>query len=660
MPELARQLGRRGNARELLDRLGADPTGEVRGAAADERDARDPEEAARRQLEPSELGGPVLEHDPAEQAALHRLALLVDLLQHEVRELALVALAPDGLERDLVEGTLHAVLEARDLGRSVRKEECHLAILEEHDAPRVRREHLRIARQEDLAVPETDHERRAVPRGDQRAGLVEERDGDSPRTANVRERGSDRRDRVALRVGAEPVDAPVGQRNQVDEHLRVRLRSELDARLQEPRLERPHVLDDAIVHERDAIRSIEVRMRVRLRHTAVRRPSGVRDPAPPLERVRHLPVELLDAPDLPVVGKCVAVPDDEARGVVAAVLEPTEARDEHVASVARADVADDAAHLCLRRGPVSSPHTDTFARTAPRSRFVGGFWLGQAREAPMEQFSVRWTAKSERPPGLALSIEAENWMVAVGLAIEQLRADAIRVGTIACDLRADGAIEVSDPDAGPLLQFRPLDPPLEEDEDTVLDSLRFDLAPAEASLARGAHRDGRDPVTEPPDPRFLETAGRQDLLALEARADALGPWPLSANDALDLLLEHVPAESASILAHEPHEQLLRFIATRGPRAGKLEGLAIPANAGIAGVVLRSGMTASIREAKDEPYHYGAVDAHTGYHTGALLALPIRQGSTVRGVLELMNPFGAWSFAPSHQRAAQVIADVLSR
>jgi Nif-specific regulatory protein len=95
-------------------------------------------------------------------------------------------------------------------------------------------------------------------------------------------------------------------------------------------------------------------------------------------------------------------------------------------------------------------------------------------------------------------------------------------------------------------------------------------------------------------------------------------------------------------------------------AGKLEGLAIPAGAGIAGVVLRSGMTASIREAKDEPHHYEAVDAHTGYHTSTLLALPIRQGSAICGVLELMNPFGVRAFAPWHRRAAQVVADVLSR
>lgn len=70
---------------------------------------------------------------------------------------------------------------------------------------------------------------------------------------------------------------------------------------------------------------------------------------------------------------------------------------------------------------------------------------------------------------------------------------------------------------------------------------------------------------------------------------------------------------------------------------------------------RSGTTLIVREVRDDPRHYGAVDRATGYVTRSLLAVPLRGTGAPFGCIELLNPFGGAGFSSWHQTAAQLIA-----
>src|SRR6187549_2884940 len=89
-----------------------------------------------------------------------------------------------------------------------------------------------------------------------------------------------------------------------------------------------------------------MRMRVRFGDAAVRRPARVRNAEPAGERFgRELALELRDLADGAAQAELlIALHDREASRVIAAVLEPLQAFDEHGNNVALCNGADDAAH----------------------------------------------------------------------------------------------------------------------------------------------------------------------------------------------------------------------------------------------------------------------------------------------------------------------------
>ena len=136
--------------------------------------------------------------------------------------------------------------------------------------------------------------------------------------------------------------------------LGVGLAGELRAHVAQAALERDVVLDDAVDDHVDAVRGVEVRVRVVLRDAAVRGPArvpdarggglrGAGDAARLVGRVdgRDEVVEVAHGPH----GRDLAVGEHgDARGVVAAVLELAQAGEEDLLDGPRSDVSDDAAH----------------------------------------------------------------------------------------------------------------------------------------------------------------------------------------------------------------------------------------------------------------------------------------------------------------------------
>jgi GAF domain-containing protein len=83
-------------------------------------------------------------------------------------------------------------------------------------------------------------------------------------------------------------------------------------------------------------------------------------------------------------------------------------------------------------------------------------------------------------------------------------------------------------------------------------------------------------------------------------------------------------------------QPLRVAAVNGASADKLRGVRIPANAGIAGEVLRTGQALRIRSAEDRERIYRDVENVSLYHALDIVAVPLKLGSEILGVMEAVH------------------------
>ena len=159
------------DARPLLDRVAPDEAGVVARAAGDDDDPLDV--AQQRLVE----GAHVVEvdavgaHGAVGDRLGHRVGLLVDLLEHEGLEAALLGglLVPVDLDDLALELGAVGQHERRALGRDL----DDLAVLDVLDLARLAQEGGDGAGEEGLALAATDDQRALLARADERLGLVE-------------------------------------------------------------------------------------------------------------------------------------------------------------------------------------------------------------------------------------------------------------------------------------------------------------------------------------------------------------------------------------------------------------------------------------------------------------------------------------------------------
>ena len=130
--------------------------------------------------------------------------------------------------------------------------------------------------------------------------------------------------------------------------------------------------------------------------------------------------------------------------------------------------------------------------------------------------------------------------------------------------------------------------------------------------------------------------------------------------------EFVPSAAGSILLDNPLDKrpdkshnLLTFVAAFGDKATQLIGTEIPANEGIAGRVYATGESHHAAKTEEDPYFFNGVDEMTQYNTESLVAIPIRIGHEVCGVLELMNRQGAKEYSADDRNLLQIFAGYIS-
>ena len=130
--------------------------------------------------------------------------------------------------------------------------------------------------------------------------------------------------------------------------------------------------------------------------------------------------------------------------------------------------------------------------------------------------------------------------------------------------------------------------------------------------------------------------------------------------------EFVPSEAGSILLDNPlakkpdkRGNSLTFVAAFGEKATAVIGREIVADQGIAGHVYVTGEGYHASSTSKDQHFFDGVDALTEYSTRSLVAIPIRIGQEVCGVLELMNRRDASDYSGDDRNLLQIFAGYIS-
>ena len=103
---------------------------------------------------------------------------------------------------------------------------------------------------------------------------------------------------------------------------------------------------------------------------------------------------------------------------------------------------------------------------------------------------------------------------------------------------------------------------------------------------------------------------------------------------LDLAVEITSSEAGSILLREDDYIVIK--AAKGPKADLLKDLKLPINRGISGWVAKTGVTLLSNDAKHDERWDSRISEAINFETRNILCLPIKSGTDIIGVLELIN------------------------
>jgi signal transduction histidine kinase len=105
------------------------------------------------------------------------------------------------------------------------------------------------------------------------------------------------------------------------------------------------------------------------------------------------------------------------------------------------------------------------------------------------------------------------------------------------------------------------------------------------------------------------------------------------------------AESASVMLYDHTTDQLRFVAatTDAPSVEELLNIPVPIEGSVAGAVLRENKVIVRDDLTDDPLHFRAADAQSGFDTRSIIGVPMRYKDEAIGVLEAVNKQeGRWT------------------
>jgi len=126
---------------------------------------------------------------------------------------------------------------------------------------------------------------------------------------------------------------------------------------------------------------------------------------------------------------------------------------------------------------------------------------------------------------------------------------------------------------------------------------------------------------------------------LTSTLDLLTLLDLIVNAARDL----TQTEATSILLLDQKTGQLYFEAVTGSKSEEIKRVVVPPSS-LAGWVVREGRVQIINDVSKDRRFYAESDSSTGFHTRALVAVPMKVKERVIGVLEAINPLNGATFS----------------
>ena len=162
--------------------------------------------------------------------------------------------------------------------------------------------------------------------------------------------------------------------------------------------------------------------------------------------------------------------------------------------------------------------------------------------------------------------------------------------------------------------------------------------------------------TEPPFDPGRRLAECEMLLEIGVKLSGTLDLQTVLEMALETAEQVCRAETSSIWELDEETQELFFRIVRGQAAGEIRDLRVPVGQGIAGSVARSGVAELVNDVAADARWHGDP---RGFHTRAILTVPLRVRGAVIGVLQLLNPVGRERFTEEDLQRMSLFAGVLA-
>jgi diguanylate cyclase (GGDEF)-like protein len=124
---------------------------------------------------------------------------------------------------------------------------------------------------------------------------------------------------------------------------------------------------------------------------------------------------------------------------------------------------------------------------------------------------------------------------------------------------------------------------------------------------------------------------------------------------LDRLKRLTQAEALSLMLYDAARQELVFAATETLRENALVGLRLPPSRSVASWVIRSGESIIANDVQQDARFYPEIDRVAQFTTRNLLAVPLRRGRSVIGVIEAANRYGGGHFDDGDRGSLEALA-----
>ncbi len=128
---------------------------------------------------------------------------------------------------------------------------------------------------------------------------------------------------------------------------------------------------------------------------------------------------------------------------------------------------------------------------------------------------------------------------------------------------------------------------------------------------------------------------------------------------LDRIKTLTQAEALSLLLYDGQRDELVFAATETLRENALVGMRVPPERGISSWVAHTGRSALVNDVASDPRFYAGIDRALHFATRSLLAVPLKRGGRLIGVIEVANRYDGLQFSEHDLHKLEEIAATAS-